>query len=62
MILTVKKCEYFIKKGFKKTYQPQYRIEKVIKKKGNELCIKWKDYDNSFNSCIDKKDGIDVVI
>ena len=23
---------------------------------GNKLYVKWKDYANSFNSCIDKKD------
>ena len=31
------------------------RVEKVIKKKGDKLCIKWKGYDSSFNSWIDKK-------
>ena len=29
-------------------------IEKVIKK-GDKLYVKWKGYDNSFNSWIDKK-------
>ena len=32
------------------------RMEKVIKKKGDKLYVKWKGYDNSFNSWIDKKD------
>ena len=32
-------------------------IEKVIKK-GDKLYIKWKGYDSSFNSWIDKKDLI----
>ena len=31
-------------------------IEKVIKKKDDKLCVKWKGYDNSFNSWIDKKE------
>ena len=31
------------------------RIEKVIKRKGNKLYVKWKDYDNLLNSWIDKK-------
>ena len=31
-------------------------IEKVIKRKGDELYVKWKGYDSSFNSWIDKKD------
>ena len=32
------------------------RIEKVIKKKGDKLYVKWKGYDNSFNSWIDNND------
>ena len=36
--------------------QNEFRIEKVIKRKGDELYVKWKGYDNSFNSWIDKKD------
>ena len=28
----------------------------MIKRKGDKLYAKWKDYDNSFNSWIDKKD------
>ena len=31
-------------------------IEKVIKRKGDQLYVKWKGYNNSFNSWIDKKD------
>ena len=30
-------------------------MEKVIKKKGDKLYVKWKRYDNYFNSWIDKK-------
>ena len=26
------------------------RIEKVIRRKGDKLCVKWKGYDSSFNS------------
>ena len=39
-----------------KTNQKEFRIEKVIKRKGDKLYVKWKGYDNSFNSWIDKKD------
>ena len=39
-----------------KTDQNEFRIKKVIKKKGDKLYVKWKGYDNSFNSWIDKKD------
>ena len=39
-----------------KTDQKEFKIEKVLKKKGDKLYVKWKGYDNSFNSLIDKKD------
>ena len=38
-----------------KTNQKDFRIEKIIKKKGDKLYVKWKGYYNSFNSWIDKK-------
>ena len=37
------------------TSQKEFGIEKVLKKKDDKLYIKWKGYDNSFNSWIDKK-------
>ena len=40
----------------KKTNQKKFRIEKVIKRKGNKLFLKWKGYDNLFISWIDEKD------
>ena len=46
----------FYKKELQKTNQEEFRIEKVIKEKGDRLYIKWKGYDNSFNSWIDKND------
>ena len=36
--------------------QEEFRIEKLIKRKDDALYVKWKGYDNSFNSWIDKKD------
>ena len=39
-----------------RTNQQEFRIEKVIKKKRDKLYVKWKGYDDSFNSWIDKKD------
>ena len=48
----------FYEKELQKTGQKELRIEKAIKKKGDRFCVKWKGYDNSFNSCIDKKDLI----
>ena len=48
----------FYEKELQKTNQKQFRIEKVIKKNGDKLNVKWEEHDNSFNSCIDKKDLI----
>ena len=48
----------FYEKELQKINQQEFRIEKVIKKKGNKLYVKWKGYDNSFNSWIHKKDLI----
>ena len=46
----------FYEKEIQKSNQQEFRIEKVIKKKGDKLHVKWKGYDNSFNSWIDQKD------
>ena len=48
----------FYEKELQKTNQKEFRLEKVIKRKGNTLYVKWKGYNNSFNSWIDKKDLI----
>ena len=48
----------FYKKELQKTNQKEFRIEKVRKRKGDKLYVKWKRYDNSFNSWISKKDLI----
>ena len=51
----------FYEKEIQKINQQEFRIEKVIKRKDDKLCVKWKGYDNSFNSWIDKKD-LKIVI
>ena len=48
----------FYENELQKTKPNKFRIEKVIKKKGDKLYVKWKGYDNSFNSWINKKDII----
>ena len=48
----------FYEKELQKTNQKEFRTEKVIKRKGNKLYVKWMGYDNSFNTWIDKKDLI----
>ena len=47
--------ETFYEKKLQKTNQKLFRIKKVIKRKGDKLYAKWKCYDSSFNSWIDKK-------
>ena len=46
----------FYKKELQKINQKEFRVKNVIKRKGDKLYVKWKGYDNSFNSWIDKKD------
>ena len=46
----------FYEKELQKTNQQEFRIQKVIKRKGDKFYVKWKGYDNSFNSWIDKRD------
>ena len=44
----------FYEKELQKTNQEEFRIEKVIKRKGNKIYVKWKGYNNSFNRWTDK--------
>ena len=46
----------FYEKELQKTNQKKFRIEKVIRRKSDKLYVKWKSYNNSFNSWIGKKD------
>ena len=46
----------FYEKELQKTRQEKFRIEKVLKRKGGKLYVKWKGYDSRFNDWIDKKD------
>ena len=48
----------FYEKELQKTSQKVFRIEKVLKRKGDKLYVKWKGYDDRFNSWINKKDLI----
>ena len=48
--------ETFYEEELQKTNQQEFRIEKVIKSKGDKVYVKWKCYDNSFNSWINKND------
>ena len=44
----------FYEKKLQKTNQEEFRIEKVIRRKGDKLYVKWKGYNNSFISWNDK--------
>ena len=48
-------CGTFYEKELQKTNQKEFRVKRVIKRKGNKY-VKWKRFDNSFNSWIDKRD------
>ena len=45
----------FMKKRLQKPNQTEFRVTRVIKKKGNKLYVKQKVYGNSFSSWLDKK-------
>ena len=58
-VINVLNCEEIVgtfqKKELQKTNKKNIRVGKVTKRKGDKLCAKWKCYDDSFNSWIDKK-------
>ena len=43
-------CCQLYKKELQNTYRKEFRIEKVIKRRGHKLYFKWEGYDNLFNS------------
>ena len=47
--------ERFTKNNCKKANQKDFRDEKVIKGESDKLYVKWKGYNGSFNSWINKK-------
>ena len=51
-------CGSFYEKELQKTSQEKFRIENVLKRKGSKLYVKWKGYDNSFNSWVDERELI----
>ena len=46
----------FYEQELQKTNLTLYVIEKIIKTKNDKIYVKWRGYNNSFNSWIDKKD------
>ena len=45
----------FYEKELQKTNQKEFRVEKVIKRHGVKLYVKWKGYDDSFMAGMIKK-------
>ena len=41
-------------KNYKKKQDDLYIIEKILKTQNNKIFVKWRRYDNSFNSWINK--------
>ena len=54
-----KLLEHFTKNNFTETNREKFKIRETIKRKGKKLYVKWKGYDNSLNSWIDKTDVIE---
>ena len=50
----------FYENELQKSSQEIYRIEKVIRKRGNKTLVKWLGYPDSFNSWIDSKELITI--
>ena len=45
----------FINRSCKKATQDTFRIEKVLKRKGDKSLVKWVGYSDAFNSWVDNK-------
>ena len=54
-----KKFQIYFKNELQKTNQKEFGIEKVIKREGDKLYVKWKGYNNLFNRWISKKDIVE---
>ena len=50
----------FYEPELQKTSQEIFRVEKVIRKRGNQALVKWLGYPDSFNSWIDSKDVVNL--
>ena len=55
-----KLLQRFMKNNYKKQVKKNLGLKKVIKRKSDKVYVKWKDYHNSFNSWIDKKDLVQM--
>ena len=53
-----KSLERFMKKNCKKQIKKRLELKKIIKRKGDKLCVKWKGYNSFLSGWIDEKDII----
>ena len=44
----------FYKEQLRSTNQAIYRVERVLRRRGNQALVKWTDYDSRFNSWVDE--------
>ena len=58
MLLVKNLLKHFYKKELPKTNQREIRVEKVVKRKGDKLNVKWRGYNDFFDCWIAKKDII----
>ena len=54
--LNGEKIDAIYENEVQKTNQKEFKIENIIKRIGDTLYVKWRGYNNSFNSWINKKD------
>ena len=47
-----------VEEEWQKADRSEFRVDNLVKKKGDELCVNWRRHDNSFNSCLVKNDII----
>ena len=45
----------FYEPEFQKTSQDVFRIEKILRRKGDKSLVKWMGYSDAFNSWVDSK-------
>ena len=55
-LMEKKLLERFTKKNYKKQIKESLELKKQSREKDNKLYVKWKEYNNLFNSWIDKRE------
>ena len=58
VILKKNLLKYFTKKNYKEQIKKEFAVEKVMKRKGDKVYVKWEGYDNSLTRGIHKKHNI----